>query len=107
MKKLLLLFSLFYLTFPVKAWEVWCSDPHHPSVWVYAWDNSGNLTSKWPGNEMKKEADGLWYHEGYDGLGKPTGIIFSYAGTGQTPDFNFIDGGLYGYNNSIIVFRRV
>lgn len=102
MKKLLLLFSLFYLTFPVKAWEVWCSDPHHPSVWVYAWDNSGNLTSKWPGNEMKKEADGLWYYEGYDGLGKPTGIIFSYAGTGQTPDFNFIDGGLYGYNNSDI-----
>lgn len=49
----------------------------------YTWDASGNPYVAWPGEAMKKDAEGVWYYDVPEGY---TGIIFNNNGSGQTGD---------------------
>lgn len=49
----------------------------------YTWDASGNPYVAWPGEAMKKDAEGVWYYDVPEGY---TSIIFNNNGSGQTGD---------------------
>ena len=49
----------------------------------YTWDASNNPYVAWPGEAMKKDADGVWYYDIPEGC---ENIIFNNNGSGQTSD---------------------
>lgn len=49
----------------------------------YTWDANNNPYVAWPGDAMKKDADGVWYYDIPEGY---VNIIFNNNGSGQTGD---------------------
>lgn len=74
-----------------------------PTVW--AWNDSENCTSKgsWPGDNMTKQADGLWRWELPAGKSVPTQIIFSNSDNDKTGDKTYVNKQTYDCDGNKVV----
>ena len=71
----------------------------YPTPYVWAWNDNGNLNgTEWPGTGvMENVGTASNGNEVYRFIfeEEPTGLLFSNAGSPQTSDFNFVNGGYY------------
>ena len=81
----------------------------YPTPYVWAWNAGGNLNgAEWPGNGVMEKvgnADNGNAVYRYIFSEEPTGLLFSNAGTPQTSDFTFTNGGYYTVSGLFAVVK--
>lgn len=87
-----------------KTFAYCVNDTKGSSVNVWAWNTEGNLFAAWPGLAIEKYCiDGhgfeIYRWVKADDLADPVNIIFSNAGSPQTADLEFVNGGVYFIGN--------
>ncbi len=74
-------------------------------IYTYVWNGSNKPAGAWPGTAMTYLGNKIWKwtYTGSNKIADTAGVIFS-AGSSQTPDFEWINGGYYnasGYVKTI------
>lgn len=82
-------------------------------MWAYAWDDNGDVTDPWPGEEMSEkgtiERNGetykIWLWEPDENV-EPTMILFNWdehSSLEKTQDYPFTNGGYYKHENNTVL----